>query len=58
MRKDRSLDHQHRYLVGFHFAEKGHAVGEELLSAVAEAAGRRTKLGQMALAKLKSSGFA
>jgi hypothetical protein len=31
-------------------------VGEEILSAVAEAAGR-TKLGQMARAKLKSAGY-
>ncbi len=56
IRKDRALDHNHRYQVGFHFAERGHPLGEELLTAVAEAAGR-TKVGQMARAKLKSSGF-
>jgi hypothetical protein len=37
-----------------HFAEPGHALGEELLTAVAESAGR-TKIGKMARAKLKSS---
>ncbi len=57
MRKDRGLTHEHRYWIGFQFAERGHALGEELLSAVAAAAGR-TKLGQMARAKLKSAGFA
>ncbi len=57
MRRDRSLDHEHRYLVGFHFAERGLALGEELLLAVAQAAGR-TKVGQMARAKLRSSGLA
>jgi hypothetical protein len=57
LRKDRALDHQHRYAVGFHFAERGHPLGEEVLSAVAEAAGR-TKIGQMARAKLRSSGLA
>jgi HEAT repeat protein len=57
MRKDRTLTDQHRYDVGFQLIERGHPVGEELLSAVSEAAGRN-KLGQMARAKLKSSGFA
>jgi hypothetical protein len=56
MRKDRSLTDQHRYDVGFHFIERGHPLGEELLSAVSASAGR-SKLGQMARAKLKSSGY-
>lgn len=56
LRRDRGLDHEHRYQVGFHFAEQGHPLGEEILSAVAEAAGQ-TKIGKMARAKLKSSGF-
>jgi HEAT repeat protein len=56
LRRDRALDAEARYQIGFHFAESRHPVGEEILSAVADAAGR-TKLGQMARAKLKSSGY-
>jgi HEAT repeat protein len=56
LRRDRALDAEARYQIGFHFAESRHPVGEEILSAVAEAAGR-TKLGQMARAKLKSAGY-
>ncbi|HVU52870.1 MAG TPA: hypothetical protein VHL80_19445, partial [Polyangia bacterium] len=57
LRRDRGLDAEARYQIGFHFAERRHPVGEEILSAVAEAAGR-TKVGQMARAKLKSAGYA
>src|SRR5450432_1521739 len=57
LRRDRALDAEARYQIGFHFAERRHPVGEEILSAVAEAAGR-TKVGQMARAKLRSAGYA
>jgi HEAT repeat protein len=57
LRRDRALPAETRYLIGFHFAERRHPVGEEILSAVAEAAGR-TKVGQMARAKLRSAGYA
>jgi hypothetical protein len=56
VRGDRSLDLAARYDIGFHFAERRAPLGEELLSAVADAAGRSKlgrKLGQMARAKLK-----
>ncbi len=53
---DRALGPAQRYQVGFHFAEQGHPLGEEVLTAVVKSAGR-TKVGQMARAKLKSSGF-
>jgi HEAT repeat protein len=56
LRRDRGLDAETRYQIGFHFAERRHPVGEEILSAVAEAAGR-TKVGQMARAKLRSAGY-
>jgi HEAT repeat protein len=56
LRKDRSLDDRLRYDAGFHFIERGHRLGEEILTALAEAGGR-TKLAQMARAKLKSAGF-
>jgi HEAT repeat protein len=57
LRRDRSLEAETRYQIGFHFAERRHPAGEEILTAVAEAAGR-TKIGQMARAKLKSAGYA
>ena len=57
LRKDRSLEDRHRYEIGFHFIERDHPLGEEALNLVAEKAGR-TKLGQMARAKLKSAGLA
>jgi len=57
LRRDRGLDAETRYQIGFHFAERRHPVGEEILSAVAEAGGR-TKVGQMARAKLRSAGYA
>jgi HEAT repeat protein len=57
LRKDRSLEDQQRYEIGFHFIERGHPLGEEALALVAASAGR-SKLGQMARAKLKSAGLA
>jgi hypothetical protein len=51
LRKDRSLELDHLYYVGFHFAEEGHPVGEELLRLVADKGGR-TKIGKMARSKL------
>ncbi len=51
LRKDRSLELDHLYYVGFHFAEDGHPVGEELLSYVVNKGGR-TKVGKMAKNKL------
>ncbi|HET6285040.1 MAG TPA: hypothetical protein VFH73_29045 [Polyangia bacterium] len=56
MQKDRTLALDQRYHVGFHFAEKRHPLGEEVLTAVADAGGR-TKIAKMARAKLKSAGF-
>jgi HEAT repeat protein len=56
LRRDRGLDPEARYQIGFHFAERRHPVGEEILTAVAAAAGR-TKVGQMARAKLRSAGY-
>jgi HEAT repeat protein len=57
LRRDRALDAETRYQIGFHFAERRHPVGEEILTAVVETAGR-TKVAQMARAKLRSSGYA
>jgi hypothetical protein len=56
LRKERALEEKHRYEVGFHFVERQHPLGEEVLTDVVRAAGR-SKLGQMARAKLKSAGF-
>ena len=55
LRKERALEEKHRYDVGFYFVERQHPLGEEVLNDVARAAGR-SKLGQMAKAKLKSAG--
>ena len=57
LRRDRGLDPEARYQIGFHFAERRHPGGEEILTAVAAAAGR-TKVGKMARAKLRSAGYA
>jgi hypothetical protein len=51
LRKDKSLELEHLYYVGFHFSEEGHPLGEELLRIVADEGGR-TKLGKMARSKL------
>ncbi len=51
LRKDRSLDLERLYYVGFHFTERGEALGAELLQAVAERGGR-AKIAKMARSKL------
>jgi hypothetical protein len=56
LRKDRSLDSELRYQIGFHFADKRHPLGEEILFTLAETGGR-SKVAQMARAKLRSAGY-
>jgi HEAT repeat protein len=51
LRKDRSVDLEHLYYVGFHFAEEGHPIGEELLGEVVKKGGR-SKVAKMAKNKL------
>jgi len=51
LRKDRSVGLEEMYYVGFHFAEQGHPLGEELLSWVIDKGGR-SKLAKMAKNKL------
>jgi HEAT repeat protein len=51
LRKDRSLELDALYYVGFHFAEAKKPVGEELLEEVVKKGGR-TKIGKMAKNKL------
>ncbi len=51
LRQDRSLSMDELYYVGFHFAEEGHALGEELLAEVVKKGGR-TKIAKMARNKL------
>lgn len=51
LRKDRTMDLEHLYYVGFHFVEEGHPVGEELLGVVVKKGGR-AKLAKMAKNKL------
>ncbi len=51
LRKDRGLDLEHLYYVGFHFAESGTPLGAELLQAVVDRGGR-AKLAKMAKSKL------
>ena len=51
LRKDKSLELDHLYYVGFHFSEEGHPLGEELLKLVADKGGR-AKIGKMARSKL------
>lgn len=52
MRKDRALGDAERYYAGFHFAEQGDPLGEDLLNDVVKRGGR-TKLARMARNKLK-----
>jgi len=54
LRKDRSVDLEHLYYVGFHFSEQGSPLGEELLRTVAERGGR-AKIARMARSKLELS---
>ncbi len=51
LRKDKSLELDDLYYVGFHFAEEQHPLGAELLAEVVKKAGR-TKIGKMAKNKL------
>ncbi len=51
LKKDRSLEPDHLYYVGFHFAELGHPMGEELLQVVVDRGGRG-KIARMAKNKL------
>jgi hypothetical protein len=51
LRKDKALELDHLYYVGFHFSEEGHPLGEELLRIVADEGGR-AKIGKMARSKL------
>lgn len=51
LRKDRTLELEHLFYVGFHFAEEKHPLGEELLGEVVKKGGR-TKLAKMARNKL------
>jgi hypothetical protein len=51
LRKDKSMELEHLYYVGFHFVEQGHPIGEELLEVVIKKGGR-AKLAKMAKNKL------
>jgi HEAT repeat protein len=51
LRKDRSLELEDLYYVGFHFAEQGHPLGEEMLRVVVDKGGR-AKIAKMAKSKL------
>jgi len=54
LRKDRAVDLEQLYYVGFHFAEEGQPLGEELLSQVVDKGGR-AKVAKMAKNKLALS---
>ena len=54
LRKDRGVDLDHLYYVGFHFTELDHPVGEELLEEVVKKGGR-AKVAKMAKNKLALS---
>ena len=51
LKKDRVLELDHLYYVGFHFTEEGHPLGEELLEEVVKKGGR-AKVAKMAKNKL------
>ncbi len=51
LRKDRSLDLDHLYYVGFHFVEEGHSLGDDLLEHVVKKGGK-SKVGKAARNKL------
>jgi HEAT repeat protein len=55
IRKDRSLSLEDLYYLGFHFTERGDAIGDELLRTVADRGGR-AKIAKMAKSKLALSG--
>ena len=52
LRKDRALDLEHLYYIGFHFTELDHPVGDELLEEVVKKGGR-AKVAKMAKNKRK-----
>jgi hypothetical protein len=52
LRKDRGIDLEQIFYVGFHFSEEGHPIGEELLTEVVKKGGR-TKIAKMAKNKLE-----
>jgi|GEM_PF-714877 len=54
LKKDRVLELDHLYYVGFHFTEEGHPLGEELLEEVVKRGGR-AKVAKMAKNKLALS---
>jgi HEAT repeat protein len=54
LRKDRGVDLEHLYYVGFHFTELDHPLGEELLEEVVKKGGR-AKIAKMAKNKLALS---
>lgn len=54
LRKDRQVDLEHLYYVGFHFVEEGHPLGDELLEEVVKKGGRG-KIAKMAKNKLALS---
>jgi hypothetical protein len=51
LRKDRSLDLEDLYFVGFHFVEESLPLGEELLRLIVEKGGR-ARIAKMARSKL------
>lgn len=51
LKKDRAVDLEQLYYVGFHFVEEGHPVGDELLEEVVKKGGR-AKVAKMAKNKL------
>lgn len=55
MKKDKALELDHLYYVGFHFAEERHPLGSELLKVVATEGGR-AKIAKMAKNKLALAG--
>lgn len=55
LRRDRQLEAEARYQIGFHLADQRHPAAEEILGDVASAG--RSKAAQMAKAKLKSAGY-
>ncbi|HZO11831.1 MAG TPA: hypothetical protein VFB62_01180, partial [Polyangiaceae bacterium] len=57
LRRDRSIELDALYYVGFHFIEEDHPLGEELLKMVADKGGRK-KIGKMAKNKLELAGAA
>jgi hypothetical protein len=54
LRKDRSLELDHLYYVGFHFSEEGHSLGDDLLEHVIKKGGK-SKVAKAAKNKLSLS---